>query len=70
MTLSKLKSKTPKQLVKTLYSWRYDKAYIIDILVGADVDKKEVLEKMTFEEICAKYKEDVIDCLVDEWSSF
>ena len=59
--------KTPKQLMTTLKHWKWKKENIICVLDFAEVEKEEVLNKMTYLEICTKYRIDLIECVEEEY---
>ena len=67
MRLNKLRNKTPKQLMMTLEHWKWNKESAINILVCYEIEKEEVLKEMTYLDICSKYHDDLIECVIEEY---
>lgn len=68
MTEHKLFIKTPKQLHRHLTEKaHWTKQSIIDLLVFAEVEKEEILKKMTYLQLCEKYHDDIVELVWEEY---
>ena len=67
MTISQLKNKSTHQFYIWLRNNKYPRWYIISLLEEAEVIKAD--SKLTLQQLCDNYKNNIIECLEDEWSN-